>query len=77
MHSKIHAAPDTAYQKVIAERTAKIVNTLDITDKAKAKKVQQIIATQYLQLNAIHDNSKAAVAAIKAGQFQRKRLMVR
>lgn len=61
-----HVANDSAYLKVVAERTAKIVITLDVTDKIKAEKVQQIIATQYVQLNTIHDNSKATVAAIKA-----------
>jgi hypothetical protein len=57
---------DTAYQRVIAERTAKIVNTLGITDAALNKKVQQQIAGQYINLNAIHDKTKATVAAIKA-----------
>jgi Spy/CpxP family protein refolding chaperone len=69
-----NAATDTAYLKVVADRTAKIVNILDITDKAKAEKVQQIIATQYLQLNGIHDNSKAAVATIKAGPLSKEEI---
>ena len=65
---------DTAYQRVIAERTAKIVNTLEITDKAKAEKAQAIIASQYIQLNAIHDNSKATVTAIKAKPLSKEEI---
>lgn len=61
-----NAAADTAYQRVIGERTAKIVNTLEITDIAKREKVQQQLVKQYLSLNAIHDASKAAITAIKA-----------
>jgi hypothetical protein len=57
---------DTAYQRVIAERTAKIVNTLGITDAALTKKVQQQIAEQYINLNAVHDKSKITVTEIKA-----------
>jgi phosphoribosylformylglycinamidine (FGAM) synthase-like enzyme len=57
---------DTAYQKVVEGRTAKIVNTLDINDAAQYKKVQQILVNQYFQLNTIHDKSKATVTAIKA-----------
>ena len=64
----VHAqqSTDTAYQKVLAERTAKIVNTLGITDAAVYKKVQQQLIDQYISLNTIQDKSKATVAAIKA-----------
>ncbi len=61
--------PDTAYQKVIADRTAKIINTLGIADPALYKKAQQVLADQYFKLNAVHDNSKAGIAAIKAKQL--------
>ncbi|WP_460557906.1 DUF3826 domain-containing protein [Ferruginibacter profundus] len=63
---------DTAYQKVLAERTAKIVNTLGITNDALYKKVQQQLIEQYTQLNTIQDNSKAAVTAIKAKQQEKE-----
>ena len=64
----VHAqqSTDTAYQKVLAERTAKIVNTLGITDAGLYKKVQQQLTDQYVNLNAIQDKSKATVTAIKA-----------
>lgn len=66
------AITDTAYQKVIAERAAKIVKTLGIADIAKTKKAEEQIAAQYFQLNAIHDNSKATVIAIKAKQLSKE-----
>lgn len=69
-----NAATDTAYLRVVAERTAKIVNTLNITDKAKAEKVQQLITNQYIQLNAIHDNSKTVVTAIKAKPISKEEI---
>jgi hypothetical protein len=65
-------ATDTAYQKVLAERTAKIVNTLGISDPALYKKVQQQLTGQYINLNSIQDKSKAAVAAIKAKQLAKE-----
>ena len=65
-------AADTAYQKVLAERTAKIVNTLDIKDAVLYKKVQLQLIDQYLQLNTIHDGSKTAIAAIKAKQLAKE-----
>jgi hypothetical protein len=57
---------DTAYQRVLHERSAKIVAGLGIEDTIISNKVTKQIAKQYYQLNAIHDNSKVAVAAIKA-----------
>jgi hypothetical protein len=63
---------DTAYQKVLAERSAKIVHTLNIKDEVLLKKVQQYLIDQYLQLNAIHDGSKTATAAIKAKQLAKE-----
>jgi Protein of unknown function (DUF3826) len=56
---------DTAFQKVIADRTAKIVNTLNIVDAVQYKKVHAQLIEQYLTLNEIQDNSKATIATIK------------
>lgn len=61
-------ASDSAYQKVLADRTAKIVNSLDIKDAALYNKVSQILITQYKEVNSIQDGTKATVAAIKARQ---------
>jgi len=65
---------DSAYQKVIAERTAKIVNTLGITNAVQYKKVQQQLVGQYIRLNAIHDGSKATVIAIKAKAISKEEM---
>jgi hypothetical protein len=54
-----------AYKKTIQERVTKIVNTLDIADAAVFDKTVVVISGQYFSLNNIHENSKAAVAAIK------------
>ncbi|WP_276501019.1 DUF3826 domain-containing protein [Terrimonas pollutisoli] len=53
------------YKKVVTERAAKIVNTLSLTDSRKHDKVLSLVANQYLELNAIHDNNKAAIDVIK------------
>jgi len=65
---------DTAYQRVINERTAKIVNTLDIADATKRSKVHAQIADQYFALNSIHEGSKAAVTAIKAKSISKEEI---
>jgi Spy/CpxP family protein refolding chaperone len=65
------ASIDTAYQKVIAERTGKIINTLGITDPVQYKKAQQVLAGQYFKLNAVHDAGKANITAIKAKQLSK------
>lgn len=63
-----HAQPvaDTAYMRVLTERSAKIVSTLDIVDTIIGNKVTKQIAQQYYDLNLIHDRTKAAIAALKA-----------
>lgn len=65
-------ATDTAYQKVLADRTAKIVNTLNISDAALYNNVQQQLVDQYAQVNSIQDGNKTAVAAIKAKQLSKE-----
>ena len=57
---------DTAFQRVIKERAAKIVAPLSITDAAKARRVEAVVAKQYLQLSAIQEERDAAVKAAKA-----------
>jgi hypothetical protein len=58
---------DTAYERVIAGRTAKIVNTLEIKDAKSAQKVQNLLIQQYYTVNAIHENNKKLVESIKSG----------
>lgn len=63
-----HAQPgtDTGYMRVLTERSAKIVATLDISDTVISNKITKQIAQQYYDLNLIHDSTKAAIAALKA-----------
>lgn len=74
LYAQQNAANDTAYQRVIAERAGKIVNTLEITNVAKRKKVHEQIANQYFSLNSIHDGSKATLTAIKAKPISKEEI---
>src|SRR6185312_7884472 len=53
------------YIKVIDQRAQKIVATLDIKDAAKAKRVEDIIASRYHQLNDWQNEEEAKVKAAK------------
>jgi hypothetical protein len=54
-----------AYKQVVTARAAKIVKPLGLTDDEKTKKVTEVIAQQYINLNAIHDAGNAAVKNVK------------
>lgn len=54
-----------AYKQVVTGRAAKIVKTLGLTDAKKTTKITQVIAQQYIDLNAIHDARNAAVKNVK------------
>ena len=56
---------DEAYIKVITERSAKIVNTLSITDAAKYDAVVKMIASQYAGINTIHNETKKEMDVLK------------
>ncbi|RXK86726.1 DUF3826 domain-containing protein [Filimonas effusa] len=58
--------PDTAFQRVIQERAAKVVAPLAIKNVAKSARVTKVVAQQYLQLSAIQEERDAAVKAAKA-----------
>jgi uncharacterized protein YeeX (DUF496 family) len=60
---------DSAYLKVVTERSAKIVNTLSIKDSAQYKCVVNLLAQQYNSINNIHEETKLALAAIKQQSF--------
>lgn len=62
---RAQSAPDTAFERVLTERAAKIVATLSIEDTTVINKVTSQIAQQYYQLNLIHDRTKAEVTSIK------------
>jgi hypothetical protein len=60
------------YKKAITERSAKIVNTLGITDSSRYDKVLNDIVNQYFQVNSIHEENKTAIAAIKSQGLPRE-----
>lgn len=53
------------YIKVVTERSNKIVTAAGITDSLKFKKVRDIVAAQYSDLNTIYDARKAKANEIK------------
>ncbi|MFT3935728.1 MAG: DUF3826 domain-containing protein [Chitinophagaceae bacterium] len=65
------AQQNDSYQKTIADRAGKIVSNLGIADSVKYKKVQGIVAGQYLALSKLQDDNTAAVAAIKQQQLDK------
>jgi Protein of unknown function (DUF3826) len=62
-------AADASYIKVITERSAKIVNTLSITDSVKYQSVLHTLVAQYTGINSIHEKSKRDLAEIKQQNF--------
>jgi Protein of unknown function (DUF3826) len=52
------AEKDIAFKKALTERSGKIVSALNITNSRKQEKIIAIIATQYYNLNKVHDNIK-------------------
>jgi hypothetical protein len=63
---KEDAKQESTYRKVVTERSAKIVNTLGITDSGKYNEVLDEIVDQYTRLNDIDEQSKAILAEIKS-----------
>jgi hypothetical protein len=57
---------EEAYRKVIRERSAKIINTLNLSDSAKYYRVLDQLSNQYIQLNTLHDQTKARVGEVKS-----------
>ena len=63
------AQSDAEFKKTLHDRSAKIVNTLEIKDSGKYNKIVDIVADQYFDLNKIHDKTKGSVATIKSLQL--------
>lgn len=59
---------DAGYRKAITERSEKIVNALGLTDSGIYNDVKDQVINQYSQLNAIDEQNKATVTAIKNNQ---------
>jgi hypothetical protein len=55
------------FMKVLTDRSAKIINTLGLTDSVKYRDLVSIVANQYVSVNEIQDQYKATVKEIKAG----------
>jgi hypothetical protein len=60
------------YMKIVTVRAQKIVDKLGIQDTAKYRRVTMIIAEQYRDLNAIHDERDGKVKEIKAQEIEEK-----
>ncbi len=60
------AQTQTEFRKILHDRSAKIVNTLEIAHSGKYNKIVEILTDQYFNLNKIHDKSKERIAAIKS-----------
>lgn len=56
---------EAAYTKAITERADKIVQKLDVKKEKKALKVRDLIASQYRNLNDIHEQKKNSILALK------------
>jgi hypothetical protein len=63
---------EAAYTKVITQRAAKIVGSLDMADSVKAKSVIGTIASQYRNLSDVHDTRNTKVKAIKTDSTKNK-----
>ncbi|WP_421829701.1 DUF3826 domain-containing protein [Larkinella sp.] len=59
--SSAPANSDTAYNRVVTERAAKIVAMLNLSEPAKSARVRESIVQQYRDLNAIHERRKEAI----------------
>ena len=64
--------PDEAYWEVVSKRAGNIVSNLGLNDIQKQKKVQNIIAFQYYDLNKIHDSAKSEIEKIDANYSDEK-----
>ena len=58
------ATPDPDDVRVTAERARKIVAKLEISDAAKAARIEEIIARQYRDLSTIHATRDAAMTNV-------------
>lgn len=62
---KTSADEKAAYREVVTKRADKIVADLGLFDNGKQTVVRDIIAQQYIDLNAIHDARNAAIKEAK------------
>ncbi|UOR03584.1 DUF3826 domain-containing protein [Hymenobacter aerilatus] len=58
--------PEAAYTRVVTERAAKIVATIQPLEPKKVEPVRDLIAEQYRRLNDLDEQKKAQLTALKA-----------
>ncbi|SEJ30355.1 Protein of unknown function [Dyadobacter koreensis] len=56
---------DDAYVKTITQRAEKILAAVNLTDSVKYKKVRDVIVSQYLNLNKIHEEKNSQINSEK------------
>jgi len=60
------------YMKMLTDRSAKIINTLGLTDSVKYRELVSIVTNQYVSVNEIQDQFKASAKEIKAGHTNKE-----
>ena len=65
--------PNQEYWEVVSERAAKIVDSMNLNDVAKEKRVQDLIAAQYYRLNGIHDETDAKIKELKESSLPKEK----
>lgn len=68
--SSLSQNKDAEYLNVLHQRAEKIVQTLEIEDKAVYDSVTHIIADQYRKLGVIHDQLDESKAAVKEKEME-------
>jgi len=58
--------PEAAYKRVVTERAAKIVATIQPLEQKKVVPVRDLIAEQYRRINDLDEQKKAQLTALKA-----------
>jgi Protein of unknown function (DUF3826) len=66
------ADKEAAYEKTIHSRAEKIVVTLNLNDSDKARRVTEIIASQYRNLNNVYTERDEKIKQAKAGTDDRQ-----
>ena len=64
------ADDEAKYTATITKRSAEIVKALDLSDKAKAEKVQEILVAQYRLLNGWHNENDPKLKGASKEQAQ-------
>ena len=58
-------AQDAGYEQVVRERSRKILNVLQLSDSTVFYKALDLLAAQYVNLNAIHDKKAQDLSVLK------------